>query len=168
MTQAMTDSVETLVWEYILSHSISGLGEIVDGEPRLVFYSPRFARLFYRLFASDARWRWGLIDLGYFNTRRVITMQEYRVRFAPRLDNVPISAFHTYGIALMYEELEDLRMDTTTQGPVMITGLGTTLAPNFVIGPSYGELYCGSFGVLQSKFCRLSSKLFMDYSLRNN
>ena len=38
------------------------------------------------------------------------------------------------------------------QGPGMITGLGTTLAPNFVIGPSYGELYCGSFGVLQSKF----------------
>ena len=110
----MTDSAETLVWEYILSHSISGLGEIVDGEPRLVFHSPRFARLFYRLFASDARWRWGLIDLGYFNTRRVITMQEYRVRFAPRLDNVPISAFYTYGIALMYEELEDLRMDTTT------------------------------------------------------
>ena len=112
--KTMTDSVETLVWDYILSHSISGLGEIVDGEPRLVFHSPRFARLFYRLFASDARWRWGLIDLGYFNTIRVITMQEYRVRFAPRLDDVAISAFHTCGVTLMYEELSDLQMDTTT------------------------------------------------------
>ena len=38
----------------------------------------------------------------------------------------------------------------------------------FFIGPSYGELYCGSFGVLQSKFWPLSPMLFMDYSLRNN
>ena len=38
----------------------------------------------------------------------------------------------------------------------------------FFIEPSYGELYCGSFDVLQSKFWRLIPKLFMDYILRNN
>ena len=107
----MSDSFETLMWEYILEHNISGLGDggwEVDGVPQLVFYSPRFGNLFYRIFAAGANWRWGLIDLGYFNTRRILHMEPYRVRFAPRLDNVQRWHFDTYGLALMYYEIEEL------------------------------------------------------------
>ena len=59
---------------------------------------------------------------------------------------------HHIKTAMEKEKPSALCTVTPHQGPGMITGLGTTLAPNFVIGPSYGELYCGSFGVLQSKF----------------
>ena len=41
-------------------------------------------------------------------------MQEYRARFAPRLEEVAVSDFQVYGITLMYEEIFNLRMDTTT------------------------------------------------------
>lgn len=111
----MADTFETLMWDHIFANGHSGMGEMMqDGEPRLYFFSPRFGNLFYRLFAADASWRWGLIDLGFFNTRRVVEMQPYRVRFAPRLDNVQPGCFDTYGIALMYWEIEDLCMDTST------------------------------------------------------
>ena len=111
----MADTFETLMWDHIFENGHSGMGEMIqDGEPRLYFFSPRFGNLFYRLFAADESWRWGLVDLGFFNTRRVVEMQPYRVRFAPRLDNVQQCNFDTYGIALMYWEIEDLCMDTST------------------------------------------------------
>ena len=70
----------------------------------------------------------------------------------------------------IWPRLADLvRIGTCTyQGCGVRKEIVNTLAPNFFIGPSYGELYCGSFGVLQSKTWRLSPKLFIDYSLRNN
>ena len=38
------------------------------------------------------------------------------------------------------------------QRPGMKRCIGSQEITIFFIGPSYGELYCGSFGVLQSKF----------------
>ena len=58
--------------------------------------------------------------------------------------------------------------ENTSQGCGVRKEIVNTPTPNFFIGPSYEELYCGSFGVLQSKFWRLSRKLFMDYSLITN
>ena len=57
---------------------------------------------------------------------------------------------------------------TINQRPGMKRCIGSQEITIFFIGPSYGELYCESFGVLQSKFRQLSQKLFMDYSLINN
>ena len=52
--------------------------------------------------------------MGFFNNMRVVEMQPYRVRFAPRLDGVQPGSFYTYGIGLVYWEIEDLCMDTST------------------------------------------------------
>ena len=62
----MTESFETIMWNYILSTGISGIGEnSTEGVPVLLFFSPRFARLFWRIFEAGPHWQWGLIELGY-------------------------------------------------------------------------------------------------------
>ena len=80
----------------------------------LLFFSPRFARLFWRIFEAGPHWQWGLIELGYFNTMRITRMSEHSVRFRPRLDNVTTDDFHTHGLELMYVEIEEMFTDTET------------------------------------------------------
>ena len=111
----MAHTFEELMWDHIFENEQSAMGEMIqDGEPWLYFLSSCFGNLFYRLFAADESWRWGLVDMGFFNNMRVVEMQPYRVRFAPRLDDVQPGCFYTYGIALVYWELEELCMDTST------------------------------------------------------
>ena len=111
----MADSFEKLMWEHILSSETSNIGEsIVDGVPQYFFYSPRFARLFWRMFEAGPSWQWGLVELDFFDDILITHMREGHVRFRPRLDYVRVSDFRTYGLELMYQEIGDMYLDTTS------------------------------------------------------
>ena len=113
----MSDNFETLMWGYILENSTSGIGqseEYVDGVPVEHFYSPRFARLFCRIFDAGPRWQWGLVWNGFFNSRRVIHMRENQVAFVTRVDTVGIAEFQAYGLSLMYSEIDDVETGTSS------------------------------------------------------
>ena len=111
----MADSFEKLMWEHILSNEPSNIGEhIVDGVPQNFFYSPRFARLFWRMFEAGSSWKWGLVELDFFDDMLITHMREGYVRFRPRIDHVRVSDFNTYGLELMYQEIGDMYLDTST------------------------------------------------------
>ena len=106
---------ERMMWENVMAHNDSRLIELLDGEPRLVFRHSRFRRLFYRIWIQSARWRWGLIELGYFDTMRIVTLDQHRCRFAPRLDNVQYSDFEAHEEELLFHELHELPLDSTSE-----------------------------------------------------
>ena len=98
-----------MIWENILDNNDCTLREIHGyGEPRLVFQRASFRLLFYRIWTESARWKWGLIETGFFDTRRIVRINADCIRFAIRIDSVQYSCFETYGLELLYHELGEL------------------------------------------------------------
>ena len=97
------------MWENVLETNDSSLvTSYGSGEPRQAFVRASFRLLFYRIWTESARWKWGLIETGFFEDKRIVKINSHCCRFAPRLDNVQYSSFEHYGLDLLYHEIGEL------------------------------------------------------------